>query len=363
MNRATSDSSKKMRAAKKLTVNDSGELPSVSSSNAFKQPERTTGTVDIRESSVIARIVREGLTKEAKQLPPWLFYDEEGSRLFVEITKLPEYYLARAERSIFEEQGELIVRQAKGRSEAPLHFAELGAGVAEKSQILVHKAAELYGSTTFLATDTSESALDIATERFEREEPDVEITPIAVRHETALRAIAHLPALQFVLFIGSSIGNYADADAKLLLQDVRKALRPGAAFLLGTDLVKDPSTLVAAYDDAAGVTAAFNKNMLVRINRELGAHFDVDRFAHRAIWNHDKSRIEMHLESLEDQIVRIDALDLAVSFKKGERIFTESSHKYTVEKIDAFFEAAGFRREKTFFDDEKRFGVHVARAI
>lgn len=349
------DSRKKLRAAKKLTPDDSGDdLHAIG---------RTTDTLDIRESSAIARTVREGLTKDAKELPPWLFYDEAGSRLFVEITKVPEYYLARAERSIFLEQGDLIVRQAKGRSEAPLHFAELGAGIAEKSQILLHQATTLYGPTTFLATDTSESALDIAAARFQREEPDVTLTPIAVRHETALRAIAHLPALQLVLFIGSSIGNYVDADAMLLLQDIRRALLPGAAFVLGADLKKDPSVLVAAYDDAAGVTAAFNKNMLVRINRELGAHFDLERFAHRAIWNDGKSRIEMYLESLEDQIVRIDALDLAVKLRKHERIFTESSHKYTVEKVDALFAASGFEREKTFFDGDRRFAVHVARAV
>ena len=339
------------------------ERATSSSANLRAAKKITQGTGDLRESHDVARVVREGLSAEKKSLPPWLFYDVEGSRLFVEITKLPEYYLGRAERSIFEKYGEQIIVQAQANDTGTaISFAELGAGTAEKTQILLHRAAQMFGTVSFMATDTSASALEIAVERLGREEPRVRVTPVAAKHEGALQAIASLPHRQFVMFIGSSIGNYVDADARALLADIRQALLPGAALLLGTDLKKDTNVLVRAYDDAAGVTAAFNKNMLVRINRELGAHFDLSRFEHRAIWNETASCIEMHLVSTVSQIVAIDALGMQVRFRKGESIHTESSVKYTEQRVDALFKSADFSREISFYDDEKKFAVHVARA-
>lgn len=333
------------------------------SANLRAAKKITTDATDSRESHDLAVVVREGLTAEKKSLPPWLFYDEEGSRLFVEITKLPEYYLGRAERRIFEKYGEDIIVQAQANDTGTaISFAELGAGTAEKTQILLHRAVEMFGTVSFMATDTSASALDIAVERLHREEPSIVVTPVAAKHEGALRAIAGLPHRQFVMFIGSSIGNYVDADARALVSDIRQALLPGAAFLLGTDLKKDPSVLVRAYDDAAGITAAFNKNMLVRINRELGAHFDLSRFEHRAIWNEAASCIEMHLVSTVSQIVSIDALGIQVRFRRGESIHTESSVKYTEARVDALLKSADFSREISFYDDEKKFAVHIARA-
>ena len=319
--------------------------------------------IEPHDESAVLRSVRNGLLAEKKTLPAWLFYDDEGSRLFVKITELPEYYLGRAEQSVFEEHGEAIVRIVAAPNDATLQFAELGAGTAAKSQILLSAAVRKQGHVNFLATDTSGSAIDVAIERFAREAPQVTITPVVARHEIALKAISDLPDRQVVLFIGSSIGNYLETEARALLCDIRRALRPGAVLLLGTDLRKDPATLVRAYDDAAGVTALFNKNLLTRINRELGGHFDLESFKHVAVWNNVHSCIEMHLESMSDHQVSIDALNVHVKFRKGERIHTESSVKYSSCMIDSLFGASDFRRETSFYDREQQFGVHIARAI
>ena len=163
------------------------------------------------------------------------------------------------------------------------------------------------------------------------------------------------------MFIGSSIGNFEDDEAVRLLGTLRRGLERDDALLLGTDMRKSPARLVAAYDDALGVTAEFNKNLLRRINRELGGRFDLDRFAHVALWNEPASRIEMHLESRVEQEVRIDALDLTLRFAKGERIHTESSIKYDLASVDRLLGAAGFVREETFHDEQRWVAVHVAR--
>jgi L-histidine N-alpha-methyltransferase len=312
------------------------------------------------ELDLVTRAVSEGLLRRQKRLFPWLFYDAEGSRLFEQITELPEYYPTRAERSIFESQGDAIVAAAAGS--ARLHVAELGAGTATKSQILLRAAVRLQGRTTFLPTDVAAAPLAEAAARIAREEPGVEITPVVGHHQRALEAIRALPDRQLVLFIGSSIGNYDSSEALAFLAAIRQSLRSGGALLLGTDLRKSPSVLVPAYDDSRGVTSRFNKNLLVRINRQLGGHFDLSRFRHVALWNAAASRIEMHLESTCDQIVAIDALDAQVIFRRGERIHTESSVKYDDAMVDALLVPAGFRRERTFLDRQGRFAVHLARA-
>ena len=182
-----------------------------------------------------------------------------------------------------------------------------------------------------------------------------------MHHDEALPHIRAIGPRRLVLFIGSSIGNFEDDEALQLLSGVRASLAPGGALLLGTDLRKDPAILIPAYDDARGVTAAFNKNVLARINRELGGAFDLDRFAHVALWNDEKSRIEMHLESLCDQQVEIAALGTEIRFRQGERIHTESSIKYDETRVDGILHAAGFVRERTFTDPEGLFAVHLAR--
>ena len=319
----------------------------------------------------VARVVAEGLLRADKRLPAWLFYDAEGSRLYEQITRLPEYYLTRAERSIFEKHSDAIVACAAGDASAVshtgpgsavLHVAELGAGAATKTQILLRAVIRRQGKTTFVPADVSQSALEEGARRMAREEPELTVRPALGHHEEALEVIRAMPDRQLVLFIGSSIGNYAPDEAGALLSSVRGSLRAGAAFLLGTDLKKSPRVLIPAYDDSRGVTAAFNKNVLRRINRDLGANFDVERFRHVAIWNEGDSRIEMHLESLARQSVRIEALGVDVILRKGERIHTESSVKYDEAMVGALLGSSGFRRERTFLDEDGRFAVHLARA-
>jgi dimethylhistidine N-methyltransferase len=295
-----------------------------------------------------------------KSLPPRLFYDDEGSRLFEAITALPEYYLTRTERGLLQKHADTIVAQARG--DAPrLHLVELGAGIAEKTQILLEAAVRLQGSCLFLPIDVSSGALHEATRRLNEELPQVEVRPFLGRHDEALTALQDLGPRRLVCFIGSSLGNFEDAENVALLQRVASSLRPGGALLLGADRKKDPARLIPAYDDAQGITALFNKNVLVRLNREIGANFDVDAFQHQARFNDALSRIEMHLVSQGTQRVRFPSLDRSVMFSDGESIHTESSIKYDDARIDAIVSGGGFDREHSFIDDDGLFGLHLCR--
>lgn len=310
----------------------------------------------------LAEEVRKGLTARAKSLPPHLFYDEEGTRLYERITELDEYYPTRTERAILARHSREIVQHIAEEAALPLHVVELGAGSADKTRLILARVVEAQGASVYLPVDVSASALAAAKSRIESELPEVEVRPFLGRHEDVADTIRGLGPRRLVLFIGSSIGNFDDDAAAYLLTGVRRSLTAGDALLLGTDLRKSPKRLVAAYDDAKGVTAAFNKNVLRRINRELDGHFQLELFRHVALWNEAESRVEMHLESAVAQEVRIDALGVTVAFQKGERIHTESSVKYDDARVDALLERSGFSREKTFSDDAKLFSVHLARA-
>jgi L-histidine N-alpha-methyltransferase len=313
----------------------------------------------------VAGAVQEGLTSRPKRLPAWLFYDAAGSRLFDEITELPEYYLTRTERAIFAKHGEAIIGRAAGG--ARLRIAELGAGSAEKTRLLLRAAVERQRTVIYEPVDVSASALDGACQRIEREITGVTVTPRVMDYTHGDGRRFHLgPAdeneRRLVLYIGSSIGNFEPRQALRLLRRVRAALRPGDGFLLGVDLVKGENTLLDAYDDAAGVTAAFNRNILVRLNRELDANFDPEAFAHCALWNRAKSRIEMHLISRAAQQVSIGALDLTVDFACGETIHTENSYKYRPGQAEALFADAGFTATATWTDAQDWFAVCLGRA-
>ncbi len=312
---------------------------------------------------MIAADVRAGLTATPKRLPPYLFYDAAGSALYERITALPEYYPTRTERAILARHATELVAAAAEGSDAPLHVVELGAGSASKTVLVLDAVVARQGRCVYVPVDVSASALDEARARIEADMPGVEVRPFVGHHHDAFRTVRALGPRRLVLFIGSSIGNYDDDEAVALLRGAREALVPGGALLLGTDLRKDPARLVAAYDDAEGVTAAFNRNMLARINRDLGGHFDLSTFRHIALWNAPASRIEMHLESTVAQRVRIDALDLTVDFAAGERIHTESSVKYDLSHVDRLLDAAGFVRAITRTDDAGLFAVHLARAV
>ena len=303
-----------------------------------------------------------GLTSRPKTLSPWLFYDSAGSSLFESITEAPEYYLTRTERGILAAHAEEIIAAAAGDRE--LTVLELGAGTATKTGLLLNAAVERQGSVTYHAIDVSKSALDEAKARLESETPGVTVEATVADYTEGLEQInldhASGFARRLVLYIGSSIGNFSPSDALALLRGVRSQLLPGDGLLLGADNVKDKRLLLAAYNDAAGVTAQFNKNLLTRINRELDADFKLNLFRHKAIWNECHSRVEMHLESLIAQQVSIAALGLEVHFARGETIHTENSYKFTHEGVAALLTRAGFTLRRKWSDAANWFGVYLA---
>ncbi len=320
-------------------------------------------------SAVVAAAARDGLLRPhgKKQLPPWLFYDDEGSLLFEEITRLDAYYLTRAERSIFQAHADAIIAAAARGATDALKVVELGAGTALKSQILLSAVVRRQGRCLFVPIDVSAAALDLARERLVEQEPLVEVRALAMHNEEAFAEVRALGPRRLVLFIGSSIGNLNDDDAVVLLRQIKDSLLPGGALLLGTDRLKDPAKILAAYDDDEGVTARFNLRALHHLNEVLGADFNVDRFVHRAVWNAERSRVEMHLQSVGAQRVTLGVgprggADVVVDFADGERIHTESSHKYSEEKVASLLARAGFTLEQTWMDSDELFAVHLGRA-
>jgi dimethylhistidine N-methyltransferase len=310
----------------------------------------------------VAAAVLEGLRSRPRRLPPWLFYDESGSQLFEEITELPEYYLTRTERGIFAAHApEMIAAAARGKR---LRIAELGAGSADKTRLLLAAAVERQRTVLYEPVDVSSSALAAASERIEREIPGV---TVSTQHMDYTQGLKLEPASageqRLVIYIGSSIGNFDPQDARRLLGRVRARLKPGDGLLLGVDLVKDEATMLAAYNDAAGVTANFNRNMLVRLNLELEGDFDPDAFEHRALWNGAESRIEMHLESHTAQRVRLAALDFEVEFAPGESIHTENSYKYRPGQVETMLAESGFVQAAGWTDEQRWFAVCLGKAI
>jgi L-histidine Nalpha-methyltransferase len=306
-----------------------------------------------------------GLSAMPKTLSPWLFYDERGSELFERITELPEYYPTRTERGILAEHADEILQQASGTERFSL--IELGAGTASKTGLLLRAALRLQTSVAYHPIDVSASALDEAKTHLERELPGVEVYPQVADYTEGLGRATEGPERHLVLYIGSSIGNFDPENAEALLQSVRRQLRAGDTLLLGADQApgasKTQSMLEAAYDDAQGVTAAFNLNVLARLNRELGADFALERFRHRALWNAAASRIEMHLLSTEQQHVRIPALDLTLHFAADETIHTENSYKFSDARLAELLQATGFAQQQRWKDAAGWFGVYLARAV
>ena len=295
-----------------------------------------------------------------KALSPWLFYDEAGSALFERITELPEYYLTRAERSIFEQFRNEILSFAR----KPLTVAELGAGSAAKTGLLLATAATQQSDLLYQPIDVCESALAEADAQLLGQIPGLRITPQVANYITDSYTIERPEGCAILaMYIGSSIGNFTPSEATGILRKLRKQLKQNSdVLLLGVDLapctLKTVDHLLAAYDDPAGVTAAFNLNVLARLNRELGTDFDLTRFAHRALWNAAESRIEMHLESLVAQTVRLE--DKRVQFAAGETIHTENSYKFTERSLRPLLIAAGYGSPRLFHDAEHRFAVAMA---
>jgi L-histidine Nalpha-methyltransferase len=313
-------------------------------------------------SDKTASAVYEGLMSRPKWLPSWLFYDAAGSRLFDEITGIPEYYVTRTERAILAKHAPKIISRAAGQS--VLRIVELGAGSADKTRLLLTAAADRQDTVFYEPVDVSATALVEAQLRIEDELPGVIVCPRVQDYTQDLELDSTLPnERRLLLYIGSSIGNFEPGESLLLLERVRAAMDPGDCFLLGVDLVKDQTLLQAAYDDAGGVTAAFNRNLLTRLNRELDADFNPATFGHRAVWNPIESRMEMHLVSAKNQEVWLPGIDLRVKFEVGESIHTENSYKFRRGDAEALLSKAGFTPEETWTDERGWFAVALARAV
>jgi dimethylhistidine N-methyltransferase len=332
----------------------------------------------------VAAEARCGLTSAPKSLPPWLFYDEAGSRLFEQITTLPEYYLTRTERDLFTTHAAEIFRLVSSSTDnlqpaTPnfLTIAELGAGTASKTGILLRALTRQQPHVLYQPIDISPTALSEARTQLERTIPGLTVRSRVANYVTDSFHIERPPHTRILaLYIGSSIGNFSPAEARQILTRLRSQLQPGDALLLGTDLApclsaagpqKSLAALLAAYNDAAGATAAFNRNILARLNRELGANFNPARFLHRALWNPSHSRIEMHLESIGAQTVRIPSDPtgpaLTLHFAAGESIHTENSYKFTPTAIASLLAATRFTPARTFTDPHNLFAVTLAAAV
>jgi dimethylhistidine N-methyltransferase len=282
-----------------------------------------------------------------------MFYDASGSRLFERITELPEYYLTRAERDIVANAADDIVTRAPNGSLAPLRVVELGAGTASKTALVLDAVVTAQSEVLYVPVDVSRDALDIARDRIASVLPKVRVEPVVANYVTHPPLLEAFDGTTLVLYLGSSIGNFSPNEVRAILRNFRFQLQPGDALLLGTDLTKDESVLLAAYDDRDGVTAAFNLNVLHRLNRDLGADFEVANFQHRALWNRGASRIEMHLVSTHDQRVRIEQAGLDLRFAAFETIHTENSYKFTPGEISALLGDAGFSVEQSWTDSRE----------
>ena len=297
-----------------------------------------------------------GLTASPKTLPPKLFYDHEGVRLFDAITQLPEYYLTRTERALLARIAPEIVALADPGSA----LVEYGACDEGKALMLIDQAARPFD--VYVPVDVARGALEDMAARLAASHPWLEVAPVCgdfLRHLTLPAVARHMP--KFGFFPGSTIGNLDPQTAVAFLRLVRQALGPDGWLIVGADLRKPADILVPAYDDAQGVTAAFNLNVLRRLNREAGANFDLGRFRHVAVWNDVESRIEMHLESQADQEVRVAGA--SIRFRKGETIHTENSYKHALPAFRALARAAGWETARSWTDPDGLFAVHALRGI
>ncbi len=298
--------------------------------------------------------VRAGLGRQPKELPPRWFYDERGSELFELITELPEYYQTRTEAAILRQCASDVVQRVQPRS-----ILELGAGASTKTRLLIEAAHSSGELRWFQPFDVSDAIVQRAARDLLRDFPGLTIHAVIGDFKEHLDRIPRF-GRQLVVFLGSTIGNFFPDERRSFLSAVRQLMGPEDAFLLGVDLVKDPLVLEAAYDDAQGVTAQFNLNVLSVINRELQADFDLGSFRHVACYDRENQWIEMHLRSLGNQIVHIPGAGFTAEFKEGELMRTEISAKFTRQRVDESFAQAGLRTEAWYTDREERFALALA---
>ncbi len=306
-----------------------------------------------------------GLTASPKSLPPKWFYDAAGSELFEKITALPEYYPTRAEREILQSAAPQIAAASGAAT-----LVELGSGSSEKTRLLIDALRQAGTLRRYVPVDVSEQALLAAATALFSDYPGLEVSGVVSDFEEYVGLLgvgddgagddgAEGPRL--IAFLGSTIGNLLPAQRASFLARIRSGLADGDALLLGTDLVKDPAVLVSAYDDEAGITAAFNKNVLSVLNHELGADFDPDMFEHVARWDAGQEWIEMRLRATSPQTVRLPAIDLTAEFAAGEEMRTEVSAKFRREGVTRELAAAGFTLDRWWTDRQGRFGLSLAR--
>ena len=301
--------------------------------------------------------VRQGLTAPRKRLSCKYFYDPEGNALFEQICEQPEYYLTRAETAILNSHTAQIIE----RCPSDLTLVELGSGSSTKSRYLIESCLARQQDLTYYAVDISPAGLENGTRQLLHNYPRLRVVGVAAEFADGLCYLAtHASGPRLVAFLGSTIGNCTEEEIADFFTLVRRHLQPEDRLLLGVDLVKDPAVLEAAYDDAQGITAQFNLNILARLNRELSANFDLASFRHRAVWNHEHGRIEMHLVSARDQRVRIADLDLDVDFRQGETIHTENCYKYSRSRMESLLTRHGFQVLGHFSDPREQFCLFLA---
>jgi L-histidine Nalpha-methyltransferase len=305
-------------------------------------------------AQALRRDVRDGLTQTPKSLPPKWFYDAVGSDLFDQITRLPEYYPTRTEAQILRAQAAEIAAASGADT-----LVELGSGTSEKTRMLLDALRDKGSLRRFIPFDVDAGVLNAAGSAIQREYPGIEIDAVCGDFEEHLGKIPRV-GRRLVVFLGSTIGNLTPGPRGDFLSTLSDTLQPGDSLLLGTDLIKGAGRLVQAYDDSAGVTAQFNRNVLAVVNRELDADFDLGVFEHVARWNADEDRIEMWLRADSPQRVHIGALDLTVDFAEGEEMLTEVSCKFRPEGVAAELYAAGLRRTHWWTDPAGDFGLSLS---
>ncbi len=311
--------------------------------------------------SGFAKDVRRGLLAEPKKLLPKYFYDELGSQLFEAICLLPEYYPTRAENEILTRYADEIVSAVDGRKT----LLEMGSGSASKTRCIIEAILKQQTELLFVPVDISATALETSSRVLLQSYPGLRIEAYAGDYYDGLAALGERPegTTTLALFLGSNIGNFDADEANRFLRALRQVLRAGDALLLGADLKKDPAVLEAAYDDALGVTAAFNRNLLVRINRELDADFNPRFFRHLVTYNQEVGRVETYMESLREQLVRLGKFELDIRFDEGERIHTENSYKYDLEGLSQMAVETGFTRARTWLDEREQFSSNLFLAV
>jgi L-histidine N-alpha-methyltransferase len=316
--------------------------------------------VKLDPSAGFAEDVRKGLSSEPKRLSPRYFYDGLGSLLFDAICLLPEYYLTRAENEIIERYADEIVGSVEGHKT----LLEMGSGSASKTKLIVEALLKEQDDLLFIPVDISASALENSSRILLQSFPRLRIEAYAAEYFDSLSELSKKQrGRTLALFLGSNISNFGMDEATAFLCALRRVLRSGDALLLGADLKKDRHILEPAYDDALGITAAFNLNLLARVNRELDGDFDLRAFKHHAFYNEEIGRVEIYVESTRPQTVTIGKLGMEIQFRDGERIHTENSYKYDLHDIDGLAMQTGFTRERTWLDSQRRFSSNLLLAV